>query len=185
MSSRSVNLEKSIRRKRLVYNLNASLIFEMFFTYLTGLMLTGVITIPAIVKPSNISSVSIWYILFCIVFDGWIISNLILMNAMVKIEGKDSKENRLEIDIILNAEYSKLLFNASCKSVFQYSKDSSFFGSRYGKRITVIFMENLVYVNIVSLGRDDQSPSLFHGLRNYLKCKEIASKFKELQKEPE
>jgi len=86
-----VDYERSIKNHRVFYKKTPGFIFDNILTYLGSLFLIGIV---ALIIPMMIHGVKDPYKLFliiicCILFDIWMIINLILTNTLVEIDGKD------------------------------------------------------------------------------------------------
>lgn len=168
-----INIEKSLERQHIVYQLSAILILNYFFAYCYALMSIGLITVPVIVKPANVSHISVWYFLLCVFFDGWVLINLFLMNKLVKVDHKHHSLQKEDIEAALSKYCGKIEIQERADGILKYSQPTGFFTRWFGRDITILYDDTFVYINIISLGKGDM-PSPFHGLTNYLKCKRIA-----------
>jgi hypothetical protein len=171
-----VDYERSIKNHRLLYKRTFGFIFDNILTYIASLFLIGIV---ALIIPMMINGVKNPYKLFfviicCILFDAWMIINLILTNTLVKIDGKDLEINKKNILETLDAFYDNINSSRIDGNIIRNVKLSTSF--RWGRIITVLLNEDIVYLNIITLGRYD-SMSPFHGLSNYLKCRRIAQSF--------
>jgi hypothetical protein len=174
MSIASVNIDKSIQRKRLIYKMTVWVFLDYFFTYLGGSILvicclapnfTGKNPTPLIIVIASCSGAI------------WMIANLVSLSALVKLEGKDIDTNRKDINSVLNAYYSGYTLVSTDRLIRSVKLSTSL---RWGKIITVILEEETMYLNITTLGRGD-GPSPFHGLYNYTRCRSIAKIIKSHQ----
>jgi hypothetical protein len=164
-----IDYAKSLQKQRLVYQTNLTVVFEYIWYCFVLLVTMGPVTMPIIFKPANVSHISIYYIIFCAVFDSWMISNLFYLNAFVKIPGTDHDGL-----IRVLSEFYKLR-NLDIKD-FKI-RDVRLVGFFHGGRvITVLLNKEIMYLNVTTLLRYD-GLSCFNGLYNYYKCKRIAKRF--------
>jgi hypothetical protein len=174
----AIDYNKSIKKKRLVYKTGYSIVFEYIWYWLIILFSAGVVTLPAIVKPANVSHISIYYILFCIVFDFWLMLNVFFLNAFVEIQGQQKDLNKEDIINTLSEFYNLKNLNTSGNKIIRYVRLTGFFHG--GRVVSVLLKDDIIYLNITTLLRYD-GLSCFNGLYNYYKCRRIANRFKELQ----
>jgi hypothetical protein len=167
-----INYEKSIKRQRLIYKMSFDVVFDYFFVFAIALFLIAAITIPAIIKPVNISRVSIFYIIPVITIDLWIIVNVILTNSLIKINIDQSQLDKNGIELVLSNYFKNITLQKDGQKIFRFRKNSGLFTGIFPKIITVLLAEQCIYINITALGRFD-TLSPFHGLANYIKCKRI------------
>jgi len=104
----------------------------------------------------------------------WMILNLILGNSLVKIKGTNVTENKRHMITTLDNFYNGLIFQTNNEKLMRSFKPS--YKPICGRVVTVIFESSSMYLNITKLGKSD-SPTLIHGLLNYLKAKRIAKYF--------
>ncbi len=172
MSLPIVDIEKSLKRGRLVFKLTGSYIFTTLLIYLAVLILiavfAGALLNPKISHPPAVTIISSLIFL-------WLIANLVLTNSLVKIEGKDIASNRANMKDYLESFYSDIDLQPGEQRMIRNFKPIGWLN--WGRIITVIFDENSMYINITTLGRGN-SASPFHGLVNYLKCRRIAARQK-------
>jgi hypothetical protein len=164
-----INIEKSLVRQRLIYQLSAMLIFDYFF----ALMSICVVTVPVIIKPANVSHIAVWYFVLCVLFDEWMILDLLLMNKLVKTDYKNTSLLKEDIEAALYKYCGQFEIQEHTNGVLRYSQPSGFFTRWFGKDITILYNDTFLYINIMALGKGN-TPSPFHGLSNYLKCKCLA-----------
>ena len=172
-TSPSVNYDKSIKRQRLVYKLSFGIIYDYFLTYLGSLMLVGMSTlfIPMMINGLHDVFKLTLIVICCVLFDIWMIANLVLTHALVRIDGKDVESNKKAIHTSLVVFYDNIDASRIDGNIIRNIKLSTSF--RWGRIITILLDDDKVYLNVITLGRYD-SPSPFHGLYNYIKCKRIA-----------
>ena len=106
----------------------------------------------------------------------WLLVGLLLLNKLVVVKGTNPLDNRKLIIQILNNKFPKLKLDDSGQLIIRYDLKTGLFN--WGKRITVIFQDENIYLNITTLGRYDiKSP--FHSVFHYLTLKSIAKQFNE------
>lgn len=173
-----INLSKSIRQNRLHYKPTPGYVLDLVLKYIAVVILLACATLPLILKPINASNITIWHIFFTFTFDSYLLLSLLLLDRLVKIKGTDLYHNRKNIEEVLNCYFSNLIPEDCGKGVVRYIKPSG--TSTWGRMITVLLDNDQVYLNITTLGRAN-SASVFHGLINYIKCRQIKKKFKQIQ----
>jgi hypothetical protein len=174
MSDPTVNVDKSIKHKRLIYKVAVGIFLDYFFTYLGGSILVICCFAPNFTDKNH--APLIFVVISCTIAI-WMIANLILLNALVKFDGKDLTTNRKDINSVLNAYYSGYTLVSTDKLIRSVKLSTNF---RWGKIITVILEGETMYLNITTLGRGD-GPSPFHGLYNYTRCRSIVKIIKSHQ----
>ena len=170
-----IDVNKSIKKQRLSYIFTLGEIFTMSLSYILGIVVIGLLLLPVWLKIKG-SNVSFELLFFCLISNAWLISNIILNNALIKIEGHDIAKNRIDMISILNRYYSNLDIQIDQENLIRSFKSS--YQPIWGRVITVIFDDNVIYLNITKLGKSD-SPTFVHGLFNYLKAKRIAKYYRE------
>lgn len=157
-----------------MFKLAGSYVFNTVLIYLAVLILiaalTGALLNRKISHPPGFTVISCLTVL-------WLIANLILTNSLVKIEGKDITSNRAVIKDCLEAFYNDIDLQPGGQRMIRNFKPAGWLN--WGRIITVIFDENSMFINITTLGRGN-SASPFHGLTNYLKCRRIAARIKNI-----
>jgi len=104
----------------------------------------------------------------------WLSVNLSLNNALIKIHGKNVAENKTDIIKTLDALYisHNLIINKN-----RIMTSFEFYAPVWNREITLLFDENIMYLNITTIGRT-HSPTWIHGLYNFIKAKRIARYYK-------
>jgi len=171
-----IDFNKSIEKKQLVYKTNPDLIMEYIVLGLSLILTIGVPSFLAIITFKSLSD--IFQILLCLLWDGFIIANLILFRSLVKVEGKSKRENKNDIIKILSKDYQLQNEHPMRNGMIRDIKVDSF--SRWGRVITCLFDDNAVYLNVTTVYKGD-SFSCFNGLLNYIRCKGMAKDFQRLQ----
>ena len=172
---------KSVQKQRLIYKLNARIIFSYMICYLSAF--AGFIMISAafgelFIEPGAIFYTPALVLFLLIILHLWTIMNLISLNRMVKFDGKNRTTNKDDIIAILKQFYKLDNLDTTDENVIRNIKPYRFILN--GKIITCLFDHEIVYLNLTSL-QNYNLISSFSGLYNYYKCKRIAQRFKQLQ----
>ena len=174
MSIPSVDFNKSIERRKLVYNEWKSPIFDRLFTWFIGLTVIAVV-IGLLLNNGFDNSIPLICITAAITI--WMLGNLLLMDTLVKIPGRDINSNRKNILSSFNELFDDLEIKDSGQNIIRDIKYST--NSKYNTNsriITILFDNKDVYLNITSIIKYS-SVSPFSGWFNYLKCKQVARAF--------
>jgi hypothetical protein len=169
----SINVQKSIEKRRLVYN-TRSIIADYVITYIGSLLF---ITLACILLVTKFTIMPLGVLVIVVGFIIWMIANTILFNVLIKVDGLDIINNRTDIIKVLN-NFFRLNIENKEQVVINDIKLSGFI--HWGRVVTVILDDKSVYINIQTLGRAD-ARSFFHGFTNYLKSRYIAKRFKQFQ----
>lgn len=174
-----VDYTKSIAKQKLVYKSSVNLTFEHIVYYI------GFITIlscpVAIVTMSLLwgkQDISIGIIVSLLVVIVWLVSNVVLLNAFVIIEGKQRDINKKDIITVLSKYKTLENLDQTKPNSIRDVKSTELFVN--GRVVTCLFKGNKMYLNITSLLRGN-SFSFFSGFYNYISCKLIEKDFKKLQ----
>jgi hypothetical protein len=171
----TVDFDKSVKKRRLVYKTSGFLVFGYIMCVFVALMAMCCITGPAIFKISNISQISIYYIIFFVVFDVWMIANIIFLKSLVRVEGIQKNLNRKDMIILLSHTFDLRNLDTSDENIIRDIRLNDIFdGNRV---ITCLLNDNAVYLNVTSLLRGDVF-SPFSGVYNFWRCRRIINKLK-------
>jgi len=170
----SIEINESIRKKRLIYRLNGFAL--SYYIIVSSFVYVLIIAIFLFVSVVSFSQGEIVFACLVMLFVAWMIANFILVNKLTKISGCGINENRALIIKVLNVYYSDLKLQDSGQMLVRDIKYSGPVSS--GRCITIIFNSNDFYINIQTLRWDEPSP--FHGLFHYLKCQDIKKQFSKL-----
>jgi hypothetical protein len=166
-----INLEKSIRQKRLIYNISISYILELVLDYIIWL---GLLSVSVGIIVDNQGQIILKIIFLIIAL--WLIVGLWFKNKLVPVSGGDLKNNREMIISLFNNKFPKSQLDKTNEKVIYYEKGVGLFN--WGKTITIIFDANSVYINWITLGRFDiKSP--FHAPLNYFELRKIKRQIEE------
>jgi hypothetical protein len=132
------------------------------FIACTGLLLTN--------KNNYHSDKGVLFVaLFCLLTI-WLLVGLIYLNKLVVIQGSNPTENRQRIIQLINDKFPKLKLDNSGQTIIRYDLKTGLFN--WGRRITIIFKDENIFVNITTFGRFDiKSP--FHSIFHYWTLKRI------------
>jgi len=165
-----LDYEKSIKRQRLIYKPEGSLIFEIIPYYIFLIVFVGLgfaILFQQITDPHR-NPVTIGVILFALTL---LISNAVLKNHLVKFEGKIAGIDRNDIFEMMDKFFSSYDFVVNDERIMRSFKPEG--SPIWGRIITILFDGNTMYLNIITLGRSN-SPTWIHAPLNYIKAKRIA-----------
>ena len=173
-----VDFTRSIEKKRLVYKNRSKFILE-YFTFYFLIFLTVMLSVGLIYGAISVHSLaqSMSTIIPVLLYDTWILTNIIMLNHFVIIDGADRETNKQDIiKVLIDLNLTENL-NTTAPNMVGDFKSTRFSA---GRVITCLFYKNMVYINITSLVRAD-GPSIFGGLFNYFICKNIVRQFKKLR----
>ena len=97
----TINFQKSIDKKRLVYKTN-SIVADYIITYIGSLLF---ITLAGILLATKITLMPFSIVILVFAFIIWMIANLILLNVLVEIKGSGIESNRKEIIKLINDRF--------------------------------------------------------------------------------
>ncbi|UOE47600.1 hypothetical protein MTO98_24625 [Mucilaginibacter sp. SMC90] len=176
-----IDFQKSVEAGRLVYNRGDSSKMNYLFNCITAFVLMILPFAPNFGVNQYISSLSSPQIfVFAFVFDSWMIANLLLFNSLLVIEGVSLQSRRQDMRKALD-EGSLEILDTNGDHLIRYIQYPYSYSSQK-RLITCLYTENKVYLNISSLDRRDE-PSLFGVFFNYMRCRQVARVFKQLQGE--
>ena len=176
-----IDFQKSVDTGRLVYNTGDSTRMNYLFNYFFAFVLMILPFAPNFGVNQYISSLSSpQTFAFALVFDSWMIANLLLFNKLLVVKGISVQSSRQDIRKSLDEGRLEILDTNGDRLTryIQYPYDYS----SQKRLITCLYTEDRVYLNISSLDRHDE-PSLFYVFINYMRCKQVAKVFKQLQAE--
>jgi hypothetical protein len=161
----AINIDKSIRRERLVYNNSFGLYFDYFGCYsLAGIVMY---TCYILIQVTEIDDPFATILIFIVSI--WLLCNLFFMNKLLKIQGGKEDENRQKVAEFFYAQYKNLEWAYGTCNVYVYKIEPKPIGIT--KIITLIFYNDEVYLNISTLNKRTDSKMLLSGLYDYLKAK--------------
>lgn len=165
-----INIEKSVNKRRLCYRFSGGEIFSEVLSYLFAFVFLGILN-AIVIKGALNSPISFAWLLLIIIIDTWMILNIILRDSLVRIEGNSIEKNKADILLVLKKYYPKLDFQINDEKILRSFKGA--YHPIWGRVVTAIFDGDAIYLNITKLGKSD-SPTMIHGLLNYIKAKRIA-----------
>jgi hypothetical protein len=165
-----IDYEKSIKKQRLVNKSVGSSIFNEGFDYILVWALIAITSYDLFKQLTNAHSdnTDIGLCSFVIV---WLIVNLFFNNILVKIQGKSIEKNKEDILNTFDAFYTSYNFIINNDQMMRSFEPEG--SPVWGRRITILFKDDLMYLNITALGKTN-SPTWIHGLFNFIKAKRIA-----------
>jgi hypothetical protein len=166
-----INIDKSIKKGRLVYMLTIELILD----YIFGLIATVLVLIGVYLYMFNATrSTSLWVAapVFGILIM-WMIANIVLAKRLIPIKQPANWQERRKLQSILNGYYPRLKSVYEDKNMAKYYQEPRVIGM--SKLITIIYNKENIYLNISSLGKGD-GPLPFSGLYNYIKARRIVKR---------
>lgn len=171
-----INYEQSITKNRLVYNRNLDLLDISIYVITCGFTIAAIIGFTCYgYQNSDYGVLGITFV--CV---GWLIVGFITRRFFVIVEGKTAITNKNDVVTTINHFYEYMVFNFDDEHLIRAIKIN---GAGYGRIITVLFYQDKVYFHKATLARN--SKSALSGLTDYLKCKEMAEYFVELQAKAE
>jgi len=172
---RQIIVDKSIKRKRLVFKLNAELVFNYiimyFMTYFLPAASVDLIFFPSKYNQNHWSPTSNFIML---TIDAWLLLGLYLTNKLILFKGTAFDENKSVIKEVLKYKYPKFELSENL-NIIKYGRKVEDWNR--GKLITVILNDDYLYINMLSTYRGGQFSS-FNGLANYFRCRSIIKSFK-------
>ena len=173
----AINIEKSIKRRRLVYKVTLSLVFD----YLSCLFIAGVIIFFSFVILHSITdhfnSNQSFYLAFTLtsMIAILLLTNIYFNNMLVKIKAGYEANNKVDIHAILTIKFKRLNRTINKPKLSIYYQEPKFAG--VNKLVTCIFYDKDIYINIATLGKGDCLLP-FSGLYNYFRAKKLTKKLK-------
>jgi hypothetical protein len=161
----AINIDKSIRRRRLVYNNS----FSLYAGYLESYTLVGLVMYICytLIQVNEIDAPLATILISMILI--WLLSNLFFMNKLIKIKGLKEDENRSKVAEFFHSQYKNLEWTYGTRNVYLYKIEPKPIGTT--KIITIIFYSDDVYLNISTLSKITGSKIALAGLYNYFKAK--------------
>ncbi len=175
-----IDHDTSIQKLKLVYKSSPDVILEYLYLGLTSIIALGAPSFLAII--SYKSALDILQTILCLLWDAFIISNLILFRSLVKVEGNPKRDNKKDIIKILSKSYQLQNEHIMHDEMIRDISINPF--TRWGRVITCLFNDNCIYLNVTTVFKRD-SFSCFNGLLNYIQCRDMAKEFQKIQSLPE
>ncbi|WP_179412136.1 hypothetical protein HDF19_02530 [Mucilaginibacter sp. E4BP6] len=171
--SPEINYNKSLEKHRLIYKITGWLIFSLVFGYAFYLLMMFAAFQPLLhlitghAEPIGLITCSLLVV-------SLMIFNIFCNNAFTKIEGKNLEDNKRYILLTMDEFFSNYDFKVNDDKIMRSFMPKG--SPIWGRIITILFDGNDMYLNITSLGKSN-SPTLVHGLINYLKARRIKKYF--------
>jgi len=170
-----VDYEKSIKRNRLVYKITPEYIFDSILSWIVMGFYITIGLIPLLFKLTNGNHAPILVMIIALLYLLWMISNMLLRNTLVKIEGTNVIENKQHLLDTMDAYFSNYDFSVNDNKMMRSYMPTG--NPIWGRIITILIDENSMLLNVATLGKGN-FPTFAHGLWNFLKAKRIAKYFK-------
>ena len=138
-----------------------------------GFMYIDSLAIIAAIKGSH---VPIGFLIAFAITLLWMLLCIIFRSALIKIEGKSITSNKKDISDTLNHFFVDVVLNEDELYVLRSFKPSGGWPI-WGRIITVLLKDNIIYLNITSTGKTD-TPTYIHGFYDYLRARRIAEFYK-------
>lgn len=143
-----------------------------------SLWLLFLISVGLLLSNKNNFGKGLTPIFVAVILAVWLLVGLYYINKLVLINGSNPIYNRRRILQFLNDKYPNLKLDDSGQKIIRYDLKAGLFN--WGRRITIIFQDENIFINITSFGRYDiKSP--FHSIINQLTINKIKKQF-ELEK---
>ena len=168
--SPEINYEKSLQKHRLIYKTTGWFLFNLIFNY-TLYMLVMFVAFQPLLHLITGSAEPIWLIACSILIVSLMVFNVFCNSAFTKIEGKKTEDNKKDILLIMDEFFSNYDFKVNDDKMMRSFMPQG--SPIWGRIITILFDGKVMYLNITSLGKTN-SPTIVHGLYNFIKAKRIA-----------
>jgi len=168
-----IDFDKCIKSQRLKYSLNAGYVFSIVLSFLFSLFYIFIVSIPLLALIGG-TNVPLWLILCSVVLILWMLANMILNNAFVRINGNNDTKNRENLQKVLASFYEDLDIQINNEKMMRSYKPTG--RPIWGRMVTIVFDNNIMLLNITKLGKTN-TPTFIHGFFNYLKAKKIKKNY--------
>lgn len=163
-----IDYEKSVAKQKLVYKITIWIIWDSVISYFIMLLFIFLGLLPLVALFTG-SHVPLLLSCFCLIYLAWMLANILLRNAFVKIIGTDDDNNQSVIKETLNSFYNDDLdFQIADKKMLRSMVPTG--SVSWGRVITVVFDKNIILLNITTLGKGN-AVSFLHGYSNYVKAR--------------
>lgn len=171
-----IDYDKSIQRQRLTFKMTTELLLTRILD--NSLWLVFLISVGFLLSNKNNFDKGLTPIFVAVFLTVWLLIGLYYINKLVLINGSNPIDNRRRILQFLNDKYPNLKLDDSGQKIIRYDLKTGLF--TWGRRITLIFQDENIFINITTFGRYDiKSP--FHSIINQLTINKIKKQF-ELEK---
>jgi hypothetical protein len=169
--SLKLDVEKSIQRERLIFKKNWDYVMEFLFGIAVYLIWT-ICSILLILNPENgIGEIGITILVLINIL---LLISWYLIYNLLKIKVSNPERDRIAFVKILKERFPDLTINDNGVHMLRSRKPNGLFS--WGKLLTVIFEGNQIFINLITLGRNE-TKSPFHSISNYLILKSIRKEF--------
>lgn len=166
-----INRHRSIQRSQLIYRYNTEFFFNRCYENLLWIILLALPILPLSNQHSHITMIGGSLIVFFWIF---IIASFYFMNHLTIIKGSNQTGNRAILLNILESRYPELKINDSGQHIIRCTTPTGTL--TWGKRLTIIFDNDRLFINKTTLGRYDiKSP--FHSIFNTIAMRQIKKDF--------
>jgi hypothetical protein len=170
-----LNFEKSVAKRRLIYDLNFSTIFSIFFYYFFGICLI-ILCLAVFLYECTENDPSLLLILGTGFLMSYMSIGAWLLGRLQKIEGGNSDQNRERIIDVLKTRYPRIIIYSFPKMIIAKKIVPVM---AFDTTIYIIPDGADLYINAFTIGRGDIK-YLFLSIPNYIRCKKIAREFAQM-----
>jgi len=169
---KSISIDKSIEKKRLVYQFDVEIIFLYIFFYFMSLGLP-VVTVMVFIsdKQHHREPLMPFYIFFTFI-DFWMIAGMYFANKLYQFNTSNLIEHKGEITSLLEQYYPGIEFHTEGSNLIRGEKELGWLKMR-ARIITIILTDESIYVNILNTYRGENF-SPIQGLYNYYRSKMLS-----------
>jgi hypothetical protein len=132
---------KSIQKQRLIYKVNLRIVWSYIFCYLSAIalfiMIVAILGELFLPKPDGALDAPILILFFSLIVLIWMITNLILLNKMIKIYGIEIEVNKKDIITALSQYYKLNNLDTTDNNIIRDIKPYRFILN--GRIITCLF----------------------------------------------
>ena len=176
-----INYDKSIKKRRLIYDLSLTVIWSYILCYFNAVVLLAMISVLSDWLFSNNSIGTTYFLVavfFLVILIFFLTTNFILLNRTIKIDGIEKEANKNDMVTVLEQYYKLNNLDTNQDNMIRDARLSR--SMRLGRVVTCLFDGHSVFLNITRLERYNTFSPL-SCVFNYYKCKRIAKKFQKLQ----
>ena len=166
---KNISVNESIKKKRLIYQIDGEIIFLYIMMYFMSLILpitTILILISDIQHNRNL--LIPFYIVFVFI-DLWMLAGIYYTNKLYQFYDQTFIKHKNEIISLLKAYYPDTEFYSESPDLIRGEKEIGWLKMR-ARIITVILTNDSIYVNILNTYRGENF-SPFQGVYNYYRSK--------------
>ena len=168
----TINYEKSIPWKRLIYHPTPSKVFTIIFDYFFGVVLL-LIYMAVFFGLASYDGSSILLILLFGTMSGYMICGVFLLSKLVKINGTDPNTNRHRIIDLITAKYPAMKISTGDRLITAKTDHKII---AFDREIFVLVDGSDLYINVHTLLRGNMK-SITMALPNYILAQRLAKEF--------